>query len=166
MSPLPAAADVDPRHREKRLVTYHRCGRDHGRLTTFFHFLREKQFVRNLTPMELHSIKATVAEVRCFGCGAAVDITRDTACAHCGAPLSVLDSQAVEKALEELSERQARGGDPARVAAAMYEALMVEPVRMRAQERKAAEIPGATSITSAADLVLNDISALVSRILK
>ena len=148
------------------LVTYHRCDRNHGRLTTFFHFLREKQFVRNLTPTELNSIKATVAEVRCSGCGGAVDITRDTACGYCGAPLSVLDSQAVEKALEELSERQSRGSDPARVAAAMYEALMVEPARMRAHERKAAEIPGTASITNATDLVLSGISGLVSRFLK
>ncbi|HTE15014.1 MAG TPA: zf-TFIIB domain-containing protein, partial [Burkholderiales bacterium] len=37
-------------------VSYYRCSANHGRLTTFFHFLREKKFVRNLTPKELNSI--------------------------------------------------------------------------------------------------------------
>ncbi len=142
-------------------VSYHRCDANHGRLTTFFHFLREKKFVRNLTPKELVSIKATLAEVRCSGCGGAVDIQRDTACGYCRAPLSVLDAQAVEKALAELSERQARGSDPAQVAAALHQALMVEPARSR---KAAASANNETSLTT--DLVLGGIAVLVGSFLK
>lgn len=142
-------------------VSYHRCDANHGRLTTFFHFLREKKFVRNLTANELTSIKATLAEVRCSGCGGAVDIQRDTSCSYCRAPLSVLDAQAVEKALAELAQRQTRGSDPAQVAAALHQALMVEPARSR---KAAAAASNETSLT--ADLVLGGIAVLVSRFLK
>lgn len=147
-------------------LSYYRCGAGHGRLTTFFHFLREKKFVRNLTPQELNSIKATVAEVRCSGCGGPVDITRDTACSYCRAPLSVLDAQAVDKALAALATRQAHGTDPAQVAAAMHQALMIEPRRAEARERRAAGLPAADPSLLNADLVLGGISALVSRFLK
>ena len=142
-------------------VSYHRCEANHGRLTTFFHFLREKKFVRNLTPKELDSIRGQLAEVRCSGCGGAVDITRDTTCGYCRAPLSVLDARAVEKALDELSERQARGADPARVADALHQALLVEPARAR---RAAASASNDTSRTG--DLVLSGIAALVIGFLK
>ena len=147
-------------------VSYYRCGANHGRLTTFFHFLREKKFVRNLTPQELNSIKATLAEVRCSRCGGPVDITRDAACGYCRAPLSVLDAQAVEKALAELAARQAHGTDPAQVAAAMHQALMIEPRRAQARERKAAGFSGDDSPLLDTDLVLGGISALVSTFLK
>jgi Zn-finger nucleic acid-binding protein len=142
-------------------VSYHRCEANHGRLTTFFHFLREKKFVRNLTAKELASIKATLAEVRCSGCGGAVDIQRDVACSYCRAPLSVLDAQAVEKALAELAERQARGSDPAQVAAALHQALLVEPARSR---KAAVSAINETSLTT--DLVLGGIAVLVSSFLK
>ena len=99
-------------------VSYHRCVQGHGRLTSFFHFLREKEFVRNLTLRELNSIKERLAEVRCSGCGGPIDLTRDTACPHCRAPLSVLDAQAVEKKLNALAERQAKSKDPVRLAVA------------------------------------------------
>jgi Zn-finger nucleic acid-binding protein len=147
-------------------VSYYRCVANHGRLTTFFHFLREKKFVRNLTPAELNTIKAQLAEVRCSGCGGPVDIQHDTACGYCRAPLSVLDAQAVEKALAELSDRQRHGTDPAQVAAAMHQALMLEPRRARERERKAAGVPGDISSDMATDLVLGGISALVSNFLR
>jgi Zn-finger nucleic acid-binding protein len=147
-------------------VSYYRCGANHGRLTTFFHFLREKKFVRNLTPQELNSIKATLAEVRCSGCGGPVDITRDSACGYCRAPLSVLDAQAVEKALADLSVRQMHGRDPAQVAAAMHQALMIEPRRTREHDYKSARLPGDSSPALTTDLVLSGISALVSSFLR
>lgn len=147
-------------------VSYYRCGTGHGRFTTFFHFLREKKFVRNLTPAELNTIKAKLAEVRCSGCGGPVDIQRDAVCGYCRAPLSVLDAQAVEKALAELSQRQAHGSDPARVAAAMHQALMLEPRRARVRDRKSAGLPGDMSPELTTDLVLGGISALVDVLLK
>jgi len=44
--------------------TYHRCPNGHGRLTTFFQFLREKQFVRSLSKLEIEGLRATVKQVR------------------------------------------------------------------------------------------------------
>src|SRR5262249_53837905 len=45
--------------------TYHRCPTCHGRFTTFFQFLREKQFVRSLSAPEIERLRATVTQVRC-----------------------------------------------------------------------------------------------------
>ncbi len=142
-------------------VSYHRCVQNHGRLTSFFHFLREKEFVRNLTLRELSSIKERLAEVRCSGCGGPIDITQDTACGHCRAPLSVLDARAVEKTLEALAERKARGKDPVRIAVAMKEALLDDPARARARERRLAKAPDTDSWAQTTDLVLSGISAMV-----
>lgn len=142
-------------------VSYHRCASNHGRLTTFLHFLREKEFVRNLNARELESIRAQVAEVRCSGCGGPVDITRDTACGYCRAPLSVLDADAVEKALKDYSEKNAQRNDPARIAAALHEALVVQPERARARERARNLAPAADVSWSTTDLVLGGIALLV-----
>lgn len=142
-------------------VVYHRCGENHGRLTTFLHFLREKKFVRDLNAGELASIKARVAEVRCSGCGGPVNIKNDSACGYCRAPLSVLDADAVEKTLGELSVRQARGKDPARIAAALHDAFVVQPGRESAQERARTTMPVVDVSLSSADLVLGGISLLV-----
>jgi Zn-finger nucleic acid-binding protein len=94
-------------------ISYHRCPEGHGRLTTFFQFLREKQFVRSLAPAEIESLKATVTQVRCSGCGAPVDIGKDAACGYCRAPLSILDAQAVQKALAGLAEADRPRARPA-----------------------------------------------------
>ncbi|MEQ1692622.1 MAG: zf-TFIIB domain-containing protein [Gemmatimonas sp.] len=87
-------------------LRYHRCTDGHGRLTTFMQFLREKEFVRSLSPPEIESLKATISQVRCSSCGATVDLERDVACSYCRAPLAVLDSAAVEKALAALTETE------------------------------------------------------------
>ncbi len=86
--------------------TYHRCTRGHGRLTTFFQFLREKHFVRSLTPLEIHGLRATVKQVRCSGCGGSVDLAADAACSYCRSPISVLDDDAVRNALATLNEAE------------------------------------------------------------
>jgi hypothetical protein len=89
-------------------INYHRCPKGHGRLTTFFQFLREKQFVRTLSPVEVERLRATVKQVRCSGCGAPVDLGKDPACGYCRSPISILDAEAVEKALA--SCRKPTGG--------------------------------------------------------
>ena len=86
--------------------TYYRCPEGHGRLTSFFQFLREKQFIRSLTAGELNTLKAKVTQVRCSSCGAPIDVQRDTACSYCRSPISVLDAEAVEKTLNALSAKQ------------------------------------------------------------
>lgn len=94
------AATQDLRHATR--FTYWRCPKGHGRFTPFLQFLREKDFVRPLTPAELARLRAHVAQVRCSGCGAPVDLARDMACSFCRAPLEVLDPDAVAKAVESL----------------------------------------------------------------
>ncbi len=93
-------------------LTYYRCACDHGRLTSFFQFLREKQFVRDLTPAELTRVRAEISEVHCSSCGAPVDLQRDASCSYCGAAISVLDADAVEKALRMWTEAQAKRVPP------------------------------------------------------
>ncbi len=95
-------------------ITYHRCPSGCGRLTTFYQFLREKEFVRSLTGTEVARLRAQVKQVRCSSCGAPVDLTGD-ACVHCRAPISILDADAVAKTLAKLSSAEAapRKVDPA-----------------------------------------------------
>lgn len=94
--------------------SYYSCPARHGRLTPFSEFLKEKQFVRELTPAEKSRVRAEVKSVRCSGCGAPVDVNEDFVCGHCASPISVLDADAVEKTLKELHQADAaRQGDPA-----------------------------------------------------
>ena len=93
-------------------LSYYRCPAGHGRLTTFFQFLREKQFVRSLSKLEIDGLRASVKQVRCSGCGAIVDLARDSACSFCRSPISVLDSAAVRKTLESLTEADRKRTHP------------------------------------------------------
>ena len=85
--------------------SYYRCLNGHGRLISFTQFLREKNFIRTLKPVEVQRLALTVKQIRCSSCGASVDLERDTACGHCGSAISVLDEQAVQKALDEYAAR-------------------------------------------------------------
>jgi len=95
-------------------IAYYRCTGAHGRLTTFFQFLREKNFVRDLTKGEIETLKATVKQVRCSSCGAPVNLGKDPSCGYCRAPISILDADAVRKTIAELdaAERGRNLGDP------------------------------------------------------
>jgi hypothetical protein len=79
--------------------SYFRCPRGDGRFTPFFQFLREKQFVRNLTELELRRLRSQIRQVRCSECGAPIDLEHDSVCKYCRAPVSFLDAEAVEKAV-------------------------------------------------------------------
>ena len=81
---------------------YRRCAREHGRLITFFDFLREKDFVRPLSPQQLAELRATVKMVNCSNCGAPIDLVNASACAHCGTPISMLDVKQIEAAVTGL----------------------------------------------------------------
>jgi hypothetical protein len=70
---------------------YWSCPDGHGRFTSFFDFLREKNFIRPLSPQQIEELRQNVQTVNCSNCGAAVDLTRGSACTHCGSPLSMLD---------------------------------------------------------------------------
>jgi hypothetical protein len=87
--------------------SYQACRKGHGRFSTFYNFLAEKQFVRELTRAERAKLAATVEQVRCSGCGAAVNIGKVDACEYCRAPVSVFDREAAKKAIDHyLLERQ------------------------------------------------------------
>ena len=83
--------------------TYWRCRNDHGRLTTFHQFLREKNFIRAPSAAELAKLRATVRQIACSQCGAPVDLANDSACKHCGAAVALIDPEGVAKALRDLS---------------------------------------------------------------
>ena len=99
------------------VFNYQRCGQ-HGRFITFSQFMIEKGFVRQLTPVEVREISARVGVVRCTGCGAPVDIRKESACNHCRAPIAILDADAVEAALSgyQLAAIKQAAQDPERLA--------------------------------------------------
>ena len=88
--------------------SYHRCLNGHGRLISFTQFLREKNFIRSLNPLEIQKLSVSIKQIRCSSCGASVDLTHDTSCTHCGSAIAVLDHDAVEKALTALQAQQAK----------------------------------------------------------
>lgn len=121
--PSPTAAELAkcPRCRGRlRLTTdmqrntrfeYLRCPNGHGRLTTFLEFLKEKQFVRALTPQQLAELRAHLQMLNCSNCGAAIDLGRSSACGHCGSPLTMLDMSQAQALVEQL-QRADRTGQP------------------------------------------------------
>jgi Transcription factor zinc-finger len=100
----PLAATVD--RQRATLFSYWRCPADEGRLTTFFDFLREKNFVRPLSPERLAELRRHTPTVNCSACGAPVDLARDSACPHCRAPLSMLDPDQVQAAVRDLQRAE------------------------------------------------------------
>jgi hypothetical protein len=93
---------------------YWRCPAEHGRLTTFVEFLREKDFVRPLAPAELAELRTRIKTVRCEGCGAAVDLEQGSVCAYCRSPVSTLDPHHVDRIVRELraAEEKRQTVDP------------------------------------------------------
>lgn len=87
--------------------SYYECPAREGRLTPFSEFLKEKQFVRTLNLMERNQLRAEVKSVQCSRCGAPVDLGSGFDCEHCGAALTVLDADAVEKTLRKLDAADA-----------------------------------------------------------
>jgi DNA-directed RNA polymerase subunit RPC12/RpoP len=83
--------------------TYYRCRYGHGRFTPFVQFLREKNFVRPPDAQELSRLRAVVSTVRCVSCGAPVPLDRNAVCPYCGAPVMLLDPDAVKKTLDQLA---------------------------------------------------------------
>lgn len=107
-APLELANDIARNNR----FSYHRCPNGHGRLTTFLHFLREKQFVRDLTVAERQKLAAHVRQIKCTSCSGPIDIAQHAACAYCGAAVSVLDKEATQKALDHYLQERKRQGQP------------------------------------------------------
>jgi Zn-finger nucleic acid-binding protein len=94
---------------------YLRCPNGHGRLETFFDFLKEKDFVRPLTPHQIAVLRQNIQTVNCSNCGGPIDLVKGSDCPHCGSPLSMLDLQQAETLVAQLREadRPDKPVDPA-----------------------------------------------------
>ena len=113
-----------PRGRERLVLTtdmqrttrfqYWRCPAEHGHFMTFFQFLREKNFVRPLSPAEVDTLRQNVKSVTCSSCGAPVDLNAGAICPYCRAPLSMLDARQVDTVVQELKREEARRDEAAR----------------------------------------------------
>lgn len=79
--------------------TYWRCPQGHGRFTPFVQFLREKDYLRPLTGAEIAQVRAHIGTVRCSGCGASIDLGRESNCSYCGARVEILDPDAIRRAV-------------------------------------------------------------------
>jgi hypothetical protein len=109
---------------------YLSCPHSHGRLTTFFDFLREKDFIRPLTPSQIEDLRRNVQSVNCANCGAAVDVTTRSVCEHCGTALSMLDLKQAETLVAQLQKAEDRAHQP------IDPALPLELMRVRRQTER------------------------------
>jgi endogenous inhibitor of DNA gyrase (YacG/DUF329 family) len=126
---------------------YRRCPREHGRLITFFDFLREKDFIRPLSPQQLVELRSHVQMVNCSNCGAPIDLAHQSVCAHCSTPLSMLDLSQIATMAEHLhkADEASRTIDPdlhGRLARdhALFEALRAEAAAGRTEPNGLVEI--------------------------
>jgi hypothetical protein len=91
---------------------YLSCPHGHGRLTTFFDFLREKNFIRPLSAEQIAELRRNIQIVNCSNCGAPIDLAQGAACGHCGTPLSMLDMQQAEALVDQLRQATVRSTQP------------------------------------------------------
>lgn len=84
--------------------SYWRCPKDHGRYIGFLDFLREKNFIRQLSPEQIRDLRRNVQNINCSNCGAPIDLNTASSCAHCGSPISMLDMQQPQALLKELQQ--------------------------------------------------------------
>jgi hypothetical protein len=105
---------------------YWRCDAEHGRLMTFVDFLREKDFVRPLTPGEIKELRQRIRTVNCGNCGGPIDLANDTVCSHCGSALSILDPDQMARTVAQLRGAPAPGAHQADFNA-MVDAMKAAP---------------------------------------
>lgn len=112
---------------------YFACEQGHGRFITFFQFLREKNFVRSLSPKEVGELKKHLTTLNCSNCGAVVDMDKTSRCTYCSTPISMLDPQQVEKTLQELHQKEDKqqAVDPF-----LHHRLVVERLKAEAENRR------------------------------
>jgi len=132
-APLPTALHC-PRCNARLLLThdiqrntrfqYWRCDGGHGRLITFIDFLREKDFVRPLTPQQIVELRQNIQAINCSNCGAAINLLTDSVCPHCGSALSILDLPQMARMAGKLApdatgtpDRPAAARDPSEIEA-------------------------------------------------
>jgi hypothetical protein len=87
---------------------YRRCPGGDGRLTSFFNFLREKDFIKPLSAAQIEELRRNLRSINCSNCGAPVDLANGTVCEHCRSPLSMLDVGQAEKLMAALQAKAAK----------------------------------------------------------
>jgi len=110
---------------------YLNCPNGHGRLISFFDFLREKDFIRPLTPQQVAELRENVGSVNCASCGGPVDLSQGAACSHCSTPLSMLDMRQAEKLVAQLQKAEDRAHQP------IDPTLPLELLRVRRETERA-----------------------------
>lgn len=85
---------------------YRRCPNLHGRLESFFDFLKEKDFIKPLLPNQIAELRKYAHTVNCSNCGAPVDLAANAHCSHCGSPLTMLDLDQADRLIEELKQAE------------------------------------------------------------
>jgi len=133
--------------------TYYRCRAEHGRFTPFVQFLREKEFVRSLSPAEVAHLAVSVRQVRCTSCGGAIDLANDPACPYCGAPIAILDADAVDRALDRLEAAERRRREPG-----PPDPLLDALARRRSRLPVAADVPYLGPDTGSFDTIVDLVS--------
>lgn len=125
--------------RSGRYMIY-RCPQQHGRFSSFSSFMVEKGFVRHMTRPEIVDLAQRVGAIYCTSCGAPVDIRKDPACPHCRAAFSLIDPQAVVRAMQgyaqasvQAQQRQAAPPSPIDIGDAL---VALERDRTRAERER------------------------------
>lgn len=80
------------------------CPNQHGHFMSFFEFLKEKSFIRPLSPAEIQHLRESVQTVKCSSCGASIDLANSSVCPFCHSPVSMLDLKEQQRMLAELKE--------------------------------------------------------------
>lgn len=133
--------------------TYHRCLQNHGRFTTFAQFMIEKGFVRQLAPAEIKALAARIGTVHCSGCGAPVDIRTEDSCPHCSSPITILDPEAVEKALADYENKESVRTQ--RNPEALADALMAIERQRRPRPTPESSALGSDLFSASLDIVID-----------
>lgn len=84
--------------------TYWQCPNQHGHFIGFFEFLKEKNFIRPLSPSEIQHLRESVQTVKCSSCGASIDLQTSSVCPFCHSPVSMLDLKEQQQMLAQLKE--------------------------------------------------------------
>lgn len=130
-----------------------RCPAGHGRFSTFGSLMVEKGFVRHLSVAEIVALAERVGTIQCTSCGGTVDIRNDHACPYCRSALSLLDPQAVDRALD----RHASAARAAPAAAAPGPSDVADALvaleRVRSRERREMERERLTGAGEGFDLL-------------
>jgi len=83
---------------------YWQCPNQHGHFISFFEFLKEKNFIRPLSPAEIQHLRVSVQSVNCSSCGASIDLGTSSQCPYCHSPVSMLDLKEQQQMLAQLKE--------------------------------------------------------------